>query len=115
MRLLKHPSLLVAERVVKAMRPLLAPHHPDLTLYIEPYGNGRERGLAIIHDDNIVTIAEHRNSDGIRVWYGSWLDDFELNYIPLNGARDRCFEPNAYAEAAAFCAYYLLLNQSETK
>lgn len=113
MRLIKHPSLLTAERVVKAMRPLLAPHDDKYMIYLGPYCNGRERGLAVKYGTNTITISEHRNSDSIRIWYGHRLYDFDINSIPKETAMDRTFPPDDVAEAAAFCAYYLLLNNDK--
>lgn len=64
---------------------------PDklISLSIEPYHNGRERGICIVKygnasmEDVAVVFSENRNSDHIVVYTGRAYKDFDINYIPM--------------------------------
>ena len=88
MRLIRHPSLIVADRVLKKLRRLLSSKHPGITLDVKLYANCREQGYYITNlslSDLVPTVAvsfsENRNSDDIRVWYGPWRS-FDNSGIP---------------------------------
>lgn len=117
MRLIKHYSLLVADKVLKEMRPLLKNHiGSDMT--VSCLANGREQGLKVVNHhaphSPCVGICQHRNSDHIRIWYGP-SHTFDFNGIPSDVTLDRCFPYEDVKEAAAFCAFLLLTGIGEEK
>ena len=91
--MLNRPISKAAERVLSYLDELLAePAHYPVELYL----NGRERGYAVrcYETQRKVAFAEHRNSDGIVVYFG--VDDFGPN---AKEERDFAWDTNIPSEA----------------
>lgn len=91
--MLNRPISKAAERVLSYLDELLSePAHYPVELYL----NGRERGYAVrcYETHRKVAFAEHRNSDGIVVYFG--VDDFGPN---AKEERDFAWDTNIPSEA----------------
>jgi len=112
MRLIKHASLLVADRVLTNMR-YLAKEEKGRDLTVSCYANCREQGYHIINwqeglKSRAVSFSEDRNSDDIRVWYGPGVW-FGTDGVPVNdNCVSRSFRHKHERSAAAFALRYLL-------
>lgn len=123
-------SLEVAQNVVKELFKLTG--KGEECIYIETFSNCREQGYAIINTTNInkvtqCNVVENRNSDNIRVYYGTSISGnvdgtyvnshaFDhMNNHPENWEQSKFFDREQYKEAAKFIYDYLMGKADENK
>jgi len=112
MRIEKHNSLLVADKVVSQLQNNFS-NHPDVR-YVnqEAWSNCREQGYYLrslcedVHNDRVVLVAECRNSDQIVLLFGTpHGSDFDLT---TNGATERVYqEQKLYVSTAQQAAKFI--------
>lgn len=114
MKVHTHHSVVLANKVLAAIRKLAerSPYTDDI--FVSCYSNCREQGWALNRNEQMLTISEHRNSDDIRIWYGP-RRRFEITgHIPTehDSIRSRTFESTKQGinEAAAFAFYFLIFD-----
>lgn len=103
----------VANQVLKEFKSLARASDLGLTVDLNSYTNGRERGYSLNESFNFngkkVAFSENRNSDDIVVYFGTALDFEQNTNIPSDKvyASRKFFDYNRADRAAEFIFDYL--------